>query len=226
MIDSMKINLPLFCTSSILILLVACSTAPQLSTQPLPKSGFLPQYELLKPVTIKDPDVRVWRYSNPVIDSKSYTGVIVEPIFLNQEATQKITPEILNKTKDALQKSMLEGIQTKDHIKVVTKPGPGVAILSVGITGAETSNDSLQPWNFTPIGLAINAAAYTTDMNSKTPAMVIEGKIIDSQSKEIISESLAVIKGESFRTGSGSVESFVEMAKKVVRIALQTAVNP
>jgi hypothetical protein len=152
--------------------------------------------------------------------------VIVEPIFLNQDATQKITTEVISKTKDALQKSIYDGIQTKDNIKVVTQPGPGIAILSVGITGAETSNDSLQPWNFTPIGLAINAAAYTTDMNSKTPAMVIEGKIVDSQSNELISQSVAVIKGESFRTGSGSIDSFVEMGKKAIRIALQSIQNP
>ncbi len=222
----MKIKLSLFSACAAVILLGACSTAPLLTTQPLPKSGFLSQYELLKPLTIKDPDVRAWHYFNQDIKNKMYSGVIVEPIFLNQDVTQKITPEVLSKTKDALQKSIFDGIQTKDNIKLVTQPGPGVAIISVGITGAELSNDSLQPWNFTPIGLAINAAAYTTDMNSKTPAMVIEGKILDSQSKELISQSLAVIKGESFRTGSGSVESFVEMAKKAIRIALQSTPNP
>jgi hypothetical protein len=68
----MKIHLPLFFASSVLILLTACSTAPQLTTQPLPKSGFLPQYELLKPLTIKDPDVRAWNYSNQEINIHSY----------------------------------------------------------------------------------------------------------------------------------------------------------
>ena len=81
----------------------------------------------------------------------------------------------------------------------------------------------MQPWNFTPIGLAVNAAAYTTDLNSKTPALVIESKIVDSQSKELLAEALSVIKGESFRTGSGSVDSFVEMAKKAVKLSVQTS---
>ena len=56
--------------------------------------------------------------------------------------------------------------------------------------------------------------------------MLVESKITDSQSKELIGEGLATVQGESFRTGAGSVESFVAMAQKVVRAALETAANP
>jgi hypothetical protein len=98
-----------------------------------------------------------------------------------------------------------------------------VARISVGITGAESSADSLQPWNFTPVGLAINAAAYAGGVNSKTPAMLVESKITDSRSKEVIGEGIVTVQGESFRTGGGSVESFVDMARKAVRAALETS---
>jgi hypothetical protein len=108
----------------------------------------------------------------------------------------------------------------------VTSPGPGTARISVGITGAESSTDSLQPWNFTPIGLALNAAAYAGGVNSKTPALLIESKITDSQSKVLLGEGLVTIQGESFRTAGGSVDSFVDMAKKAVRVALETSANP
>jgi hypothetical protein len=82
------------------------------------------------------------------------------------------------------------------------------------------TNNSLQPWNFTPIGLAANAAAYAAGVNAKTPALIIESKITDSQSGQILGEGLITIQGESFRTGSGSVEAFTDMAKKAVREAL------
>lgn len=108
---------------------------------------------------------------------------------------------------------------------VFSEIGPGVAILSVGITGAELSNDSLKAWNYTPIGLAVNAAAYASGVNAKTLAMLVESKITDSQTNEVISEALATIEGESFRTGAGSVESLTEMAKKAVRLAMQTAAD-
>ena len=75
--------------------------------------------------------------------------------------------------------------------------------------------------NFTPIGLAVNGAAYAAGVNAKTPALVIENKITDSQTNQLLGEGLITIQGESFRTGSGSVEAFTEMAKKAVRQALQ-----
>ncbi|MDG2272855.1 MAG: hypothetical protein P8L39_11165 [Halioglobus sp.] len=46
--------------------------------------------------------------------------------------------------------------------------------VAVGITGAEESADGLERWNFTPIGLAVNAAAYADDVNSKIPTMIVE----------------------------------------------------
>ena len=121
---------------------------------------------------------------------------------------------------------MVNAVNGRGNIKIVNQPGPGVARISVGITGAESSADSLQPWNFTPIGLAMNAAAYAGGVNSKTPAMLVESKITDSQTKEIIGEGLVTIQGESFRTGGGSVESFVAMAKKVVKVAMETSADP
>jgi len=110
---------------------------------------------------------------------------------------------------------------SKGDMRIVTKPGPGVVRISVGITGAEASANSLQPWNFTPIGLAANAAAYAVGANAKTPALVIENKIADSQSNQLLGEGLITVEGESFRTASASVDSFVEMAKKAVAASLK-----
>ena len=62
-------------------------------------------------------------------------------------------------------------------------------------------------------------------MNSKTPALLVESKITDSQTKEVIGEGLVTVQGESFRTGGGSVDSFVAMAKKVVRVAMEASAN-
>ena len=216
----------LFSALFILGAIVSCSNAPKLTTQELPQSGFLPSYQFLKPIAINDPDARIWRYKKDGVSPSMYTGVMLEPIYLNQTVTKNVSAEVLAKTKDALQQAMLEAVNVRKNIKLVQEPGPGVVVISVGITGAEQSNNSLQPWNFTPIGLAVNAAAYTTDLNAKTPALVVESKIVDSQTKELLAEALSVIKGESFRTGSGSVESFVEMAKKAVKLSVQTSASP
>jgi hypothetical protein len=204
--------------------LVACSSGPKLSSEPMPRSGYLPNYDLLRPVPSGEKDARVWRYRKDGIASNAYTGIMIDPIYVNQPANGKgITPEVLAKTKEALQESMVAAVQRRPGIRIVTQPGPGVAVLSVGITGAEMSNDSLKPWNITPVGLALNGVAYATGVNSKTPALLVESKITDSQTKELLSEAVATVEGESFRTGAGSVEAFTKMAEKAVRAAMRSA---
>jgi hypothetical protein len=209
--------------SSIGISIFACSNAPKMMTQAMPQSGFLPNYALLQAVPNTPSGTRVWRYRNEAVNPNTYSAVIIDPIYLNQAPTQNITAESLIQAKIALQDSMVQAVMGKGNIQIVTKPGPGVARISVGITGAEASANSLQPWNFTPIGLAANAAAYAAGANAKTPALVVENKITDSQSNQLLGEGLITVEGESFRTGSGSVESFIDMAKKVVAASLKVS---
>ena len=208
------------------ITLAACSNAPKLATESMPRSGFLPDYNLLVPMATSDSDTRVWRYRVSGVNPGAYTAVILDPIYLNQNATKDVSLELINKAKAALQQSMVEAVNSRGNIRIVNQPGPGVARISVGITGAESSANSLQPWNFTPIGLAMNAAAYAGGVNAKTPALLVESKITDSQSKQLLGEGLITVQGESFRTNAGSADSFIAMAKKVVRTALETSANP
>ena len=216
----------LLAVSSVGLTLFACSNTPNMMTQAMPKSGFLPNYALLQMVPNTPSGTRVWRYRNEAVNPSDYTAVIIDPIYLNQAPTQEISPESLIQAKIALQDSIRLAVLNRATIQIVTKPGPGVARISVGITGAEASADSLQPWNFTPIGLAANAAAYAAGVNAKTPALVVESKIMDSQTSALLGEGLITVEGDSFRTASGSVEAFVGMAKKVVEAALQVSANP
>ena len=208
------------------ILLAACSNTPKLVSEPMPQSGFLPNYSVLVPMATSQSDTRIWRYRVSGVNPNVYTAVILDPIYLNQNATKEISPEAISQAQITLQDSMVEAVNSRGNIRIVTSPGPGVARITVGITGAELMADSLQPWNFTPIGLAANAAAYAGGVNSKTPALLVESKITDSQTKQLLGEGLVTIQGESFRTGSGSVQSLIDMAKKVVRVAMETSANP
>ena len=211
---------------SIVVLLVACSNAPKLATESMPRSGYLPDYSILVPIATSVPDARIWRYRVSDVNPGTYTAVILDPIYLNQNATQDVSAQSIAKAKAALQASMIEAVNNRGTIRIVTKPGPGVARVSVGITGAESSADSLQPWNFTPIGLALNAAAYAGGVNAKTPALLVESKITDSQSNRLLGEGLVTVQGDSFRTAGGSVDSFIAMAKTVVKVAMEASADP
>ena len=211
---------------STVVLLTACSNAPKLATESMPRSGYLPDYSILVPIATSVPDARIWRYRVSDVNPGAYTAVILDPIYLNQNATQDVSAQSIAKAKAALQASMVEAVNNRGTIRIVTKPGPGVARVSVGITGAESSADSLQPWNFTPIGLALNAAAYAGGVNAKTPALLVESKITDSQSNKLLGEGLVTVQGESFRTAGGSVDSFIAMARTVVKVAMEASADP
>ncbi len=211
---------------STIVLLAACSNTPKLASEPMPRSGFLPDYSLLVPMYTSVKDVRIWRYRISGVNPGSYNAVILDPIYLNQNATKDVSAEAIANAKVTLQASMVESVNARGNLKIVTKPGPGVVRVSVGITGAESSNDYLKPWNFTPIGLATNAAAYAGGVNAKTPALLVESKITDSQSNKLLGEGLVTVQGESFRTASGSVDSFIGMAKKAVQAAMESSANP
>jgi len=211
---------------SFTLAIVACSNTPKLASEAMPRSGFLPNYSLLVPTYTSAADTRIWRYRKEGINPANYTAVILDPIYLNQSATKEVSAESIAKAKAALQASMVEAINARGNLKIVTQPGPGVVRVSAGITGAESSNDYLKPWNFTPIGLAANAAAFAGGLNAKTPALVVENKITDSRTNELLGMGLVTIQGESFRTSSGSVDSFIAMAQKAVRVVLETSANP
>jgi hypothetical protein len=220
-----KLSLVLVSVTTTFVL-AACSNAPKLATESMPRSGFLPDYNILVPIATRESDTRIWRYRVSGVNPSTYTAVILDPVYLNQNATKEISADVINRAKAALQTSMAEAVSSRGNIRIVTQPGPGVARVSVGITGAESSADSLKPWNFTPVGLAMNAAAFAGGVNAKTPALLVESKITDSQSNKLLGQGLVTVQGESFRTASGSSDSFIAMAQKVVRVAMETSANP
>ena len=207
--------------------LAACSSGPKLMTEKIPESGFLPNYKVMQPVDNTPKDIRAWRYLKPGLFISSYTAVMIEPVYLNQrEYTKEITPEVITQTKKILEEAIRQAVLRRGDIKIVNQPGPGVLRVAVAITGAEISADGLKPWNFTPIGLATNAAAYAAGVNSRTPALVMENRITDSQSREFIAGDMVAVQGEPFRLGSSSVGAFQDMTKRIVVFAMESPLKP
>ena len=224
----MKIKNGLYAALAITIAsLAACSSGPKLMTEKIPESGFLPNYKVMQPVDNTPKDIRVWRYLKPGLFAPSYTAVMIEPVYLNQrEYTKEITPEVIAQTKKILEEAIRQAVSRRGDIKIVNQPGPAVLRVAIGITGAEISADGLKPWNFTPIGLATNAAAYAAGVNSRTPALVVENRITDSRSREFIAGGMVAVQGEPFRLGSSSVGAFQDMTKRIVVFAMESPLKP
>lgn len=224
----MKIKNGLYAALAITIAsLAACSSGPKLMTEKSPESGFLPNYKVMQPVDNTPKDIRVWRYLKPGLFASSYTAVMIEPVYLNQrEYTKEITPEVIAQTKKILEEAIRQAVSRRGDIKIVNQPGPAVLRVAIGITGVEISADGLKPWNFTPIGLATNAAAYAAGVNSRTPALVVENRITDSRSREFIAGGMVAVQGEPFRLGSSSVGAFQDMTKRIVVFAMESPLKP
>ncbi len=224
----MKIKNGLYAALAITIAsLAACSSGPKLMTEKIPESGFLPNYKVMQPVDNTPKDIRAWRYLKPGLFISSYTAVMIEPVYLNQrEYTKEITPEVITQTKKILEEAIRQAVLRRGDIKIVNQPGPGVLRVAVAITGAEISADGLRPWNFTPISLAANANTYAAGVNSRTPALVMENRITDSQSREFIAGDMVAVQGEPFRLGSSSVGAFQDMTKRIVVFAMESPLKP
>ena len=224
----MKIKNGLYAALAITIAsLAACSSGPKLMTEKIPESGFLPNYKVMQPVDNTPKDIRAWRYLKPGLFVSSYTAVMIEPVYLNQrEYTKEITPEVITQTKKILEEAIRQAVLRRGDIKIVNQPGPEVLRVAVAITGAEISADGLRPWNFTPISLAANANTYAAGVNSRTPALVMENRITDSQSREFIAGDMVAVQGEPFRLGSSSVGAFQDMTKRIVVFAMESPLKP
>ena len=224
----MKIKNGLYAALAITIAsLAACSSGPKLMTEKIPESGFLPNYKVMQPVDNTPKDIRAWRYLKPGLFVSSYTAVMIEPVYLNhREYTKEITPEVIAQTKKILEEAIRQAVSRRGDIKIVNQPGPGVLRVAVAITGAEISADGLRPWNFTPISLAANANTYAASVNSRTPALVMENRITDSQSREFIAGDMVAVQGEPFRLGSSSVGAFQDMTKRIVVFAMESPLKP
>ena len=224
----MKIKNGLYAALAITIAsLAACSSGPKLMTEKIPESGFLPNYKVMQPVDNTPKDIRAWRYLKPGLFVSSYTAVMIEPVYLNhREYTKEITPEVIAQTKKILEEAIRQAVSRRGDIKIVNQPGPGVLRVAVAITGAEISADGLRPWSFTPIGLAANANTYAASVNSRTPALVMENRITDSQSREFIAGDMVAVQGEPFRLGSSSVGAFQDMTKRIVVFAMESPLKP
>ena len=204
-------------------LAVACRVKPDLARAEVPQSGFLPDYSLLEPVVTPSPDARLFRYRKPGVDPELYHAVILDLIEVNQNVTDTISQETIDRTRETLQASMTEAVLARGTVDVIAEPGPGVARFQVKITGAESTADGLQPWNFTPIGLALNGAAYVGGVNAKTPMLLVESWLTDSDTGDLLGEGLLMVQGDSFRTGAGSLESFIEMANRAVSVVMESS---
>ena len=216
-------NAAILATSA--LLLAACGGGGLSDSQ---KSGYLTstEYNRLQNVGSPAPGVNIYRYINPDFKRSDWKGVMIDPVMLYQTALKSegkkgLTEETIYETRMIIDRELRE--KASQRFNVVDKAGPGVARLSVAITGAEVEGESLKPRNFVPISAVLFTAQKATGLDSKTPMLVVEAKMRDSVTGKILGEGVYTMAGETFRTESSTTEAFQKLAIDWVTTAVRVA---
>ena len=207
------------------LLLTACGGGGLSESQ---KSGYLTssEYNQLQNVGSPAPGVNVYRYISPEFKRSDWKGIMIDPVLLYQTALKSegqkgLTEEIIYQTRMIIDNELRAKVTQR--FNVVDKSGPGIARLSVAITGAQVEGDSLKLRNVVPISAVLFAAQKATGLDSKTPSLVVEAKMRDSVTGKILGEGVYTMSGETFRTESSTTEAFQKLAVEWVTTAVRVA---
>lgn len=183
-------------------------------------SDFFADYSIFK--TVKAPEgMQLMRYVSPKFDPLSYQFVIIDPIHLNQTLQDgDISPEIIANTQQSLDKNIREKIV--QFLGITDKPSKETIQLRVSISGAKIDGEGFKPRNILPISAAIKLASKATGKDKKTPVLVIESKLTDSVSGELLKGTIISISGDSFRDSSDAGQAFQNLSTKLVDLAIKS----
>lgn len=201
----------------------------QAGLNPELQSGYLDNgYARLQPVEGTEDGVKIYRYKSPSFRMSDYKGVMIDPIVIYQSATidsegKGISNETIYDIRRAIDSDLKRG--ASQRFNVVSEPAPGVARVSIAVTGAEALGEGFKPRNLMPISAVMKVASKAAGVNSKTAMIVVEAKLQDSLSGKLLGEAVYTVSGQSFRLESSSTEAFKEAAVKWVQTALREAVG-
>lgn len=183
-------------------------------------SGFLVNYDLLEPVE-GSAGMQIYVYENDDIETNEYHAAIVEPVFIYEGATDGdgVTYQNIENAKNGINAGLKRAVA--EHFKLTEKPGPGVFRMQMAITGADLEGQGLKPWNIIPVSAAITLATHATGYENKRPVLVVELKITDSQTGEILKEVLTISGGDYFRNEDNTSAAFEELADEWVEFVLE-----
>lgn len=200
-------------------LLTACATKSVPQNQ---QSGFLDDYTLLS-LTPNDTDgIKTYSYVNPNFHKSNYHAVMIAPISIYQQPTDNgISQQDIIEAKNNLSQN-LSNLVSK-QFNVTDKSGVGVAKVSVAISGAEISNEGFKVRNLVPVSAVLKLGSIATGLNNKQVVVLIEAKIEDSVTGEIIGEAVNQISSSTFRNMVNSKQQFTDSVNLWVKQAVTNA---
>jgi hypothetical protein len=170
-------------------------------------------------------DTIIYRYMNPNLQEYTFSSVLLDPISINQnQIDPKITPTI-----DKITVMVEESIKSKLAQKSI-KSSDGIsestARVSVLITGVKIKPDGIKPWNLLPLSALITATIYVAGYNSKTIDLLMECKITNSETNELLSKDVITISSDKFRNKNKTLDVFSLMSDKALDELFNLSIHP
>lgn len=161
-----------------LMLAAACASAPK-----VPPSGFLSNYQALKP----DPQIQgLFWWERPGVEWKGYTRLIIDPVQVRVDKSRSqrdLKPGEAQELARRLRAAVIK--ELKGGVKVTSQPGPGVLRLRAALV-------HLKPVNPTMNVLSSAIMMWPMDMGQAA----VEVQFQDSLSRRILGELVISSEGE------------------------------
>ncbi len=184
-----------------------------------PESGFFSDYSLLKPVN-GSKGTKVFRYTSTKFDPSNYKSVIIDSVVINQSSVDdKITTDIIEKTRLTLEENIKQNVI--QFLALTQTASAETLKVNVSISGAELATEGFKVRNLLPISAVLKLASKAANKDNKTAVLLIESKVTNSQTGELLKGTMVTISSESFRDNDEAEQEFENLAKKVVELAMQ-----
>lgn len=184
-----------------------------------PDSGFFSDISLLQPINSPEGS-KAFRYTSTKFDPSNYQAVMIDSVLINQAGvSDKVTADTMEKTRATLE----DGIKQKigKVIALTNKAGPGTLKVNVAISGADVAGEGFKPRNILPVSAVLKLASKAAGKDKKTAMLLIESKVSDSVSGELLKATMLTISSDSFRDQADADQELTGLAKKVVDMAMK-----
>ncbi|CAM3615979.1 DUF3313 domain-containing protein [Bordetella sputigena] len=166
---------------AVLVVLAGCAASP-------PKeSGFLGnEYSRMHETRAPGGGTRL-SYLNPKFQPANYQAVFLEGVtyYPEPQPTDNVSRDTLDQIRVYTDTSLRQKIG--QQVRLVDRPGPGVARIRVAITAVGSETQPLAPYQYIPISLVITGAKAAIEGGRPQDAKIaIETEVSDSVTNEVL----------------------------------------
>lgn len=142
-------------------------------------SGFLSDYSgIMETKSASDKDVMRW--TDPTFKLSNYSNIVFQPIAFYPAPTP--TEQISSQTLQQLLTYANQKISAafSEKLKLVQTPAPRTLIFRGAITGVDTANEGLKPYQVIPVALVVSSAMAASGTRTRNTELFLEGEFIDA----------------------------------------------